>query len=85
MPEFLLLEKYALNHKRGKIISQSWGATENTLFDPAGHYNQGRPHSSLGPGIPDPQKLMPQARDRRPQLPAARRIRSKDVVGGLHH
>jgi subtilase family serine protease len=36
MPEFLALETYALDHKLGKIISQSWGATENTLFTPAG-------------------------------------------------
>lgn len=36
MPQFLFLEKYALNHHLGKIISQSWGATENTLFTPAG-------------------------------------------------
>lgn len=32
LPEFLALEKYALDHRLGKIISQSWGATENTLF-----------------------------------------------------
>ena len=32
MPEFLELEKYALDHHLGKIISQSWGATENTFF-----------------------------------------------------
>lgn len=36
MPEFLALEKYALNHHLGKIVSQSWGATENTLFTKAG-------------------------------------------------
>jgi subtilase family serine protease len=36
MPEFLSLEKYALSHHLGKIISQSWGTTENTLFDTAG-------------------------------------------------
>jgi subtilase family serine protease len=36
MPEFLFLEQYALDHHLGKIISQSWGATENTLFTPAG-------------------------------------------------
>lgn len=36
MPEFLALERYALDHHLGKIISQSWGATENTLFDAAG-------------------------------------------------
>ena len=36
LPEFLQLEQYALDHHLGKIISQSWVATENTLFDPAG-------------------------------------------------
>jgi subtilase family serine protease len=36
MPEFLALEKYALDHRLGKIISQSWAATENTLFTPSG-------------------------------------------------
>jgi subtilase family serine protease len=36
MPEFLQLEQYALKRHMGSIISQSWGATENTLFDPAG-------------------------------------------------
>jgi subtilase family serine protease len=32
LPEFLALEQYALDHHLGRIISQSWGATENTLF-----------------------------------------------------
>jgi subtilase family serine protease len=36
MPEFLQLEQYALDHNLGKIISQSWGATENTLMDTSG-------------------------------------------------
>jgi len=36
LPQFLQLEQYALNHHLGKIISQSWAATENTLFDSAG-------------------------------------------------
>jgi subtilase family serine protease len=36
MAEFLFLERYALKFQLGKIISQSWGATENTLFSPAG-------------------------------------------------
>jgi subtilase family serine protease len=35
LPEFLQLEQYALDHRLGKIISQSWGATENTLFPDA--------------------------------------------------
>jgi len=36
MPQFNELENYALDHHLGKIWSQSWGATENTLFTPAG-------------------------------------------------
>ena len=36
MPEFLFLEHYALQHNIGKIVSQSWGTTENTLFTSGG-------------------------------------------------
>ena len=36
MPEFLQLEQYALRYGLGQVISQSWGATENTLFTAAG-------------------------------------------------
>ncbi len=36
MPEFAALIKFALDHHLGQIISQSWGATENTLFTPEG-------------------------------------------------
>jgi subtilase family serine protease len=37
LPQFNTLENYALGHHLGQIISQSWAATENTLFTPAGH------------------------------------------------
>src|SRR6266536_1464116 len=36
MPQFLFLEQFALDHSIGKIISQSWATTENTLFFPGG-------------------------------------------------
>ena len=36
LPQFLQLEQYAVDHHLGKIISQSWAATENSLFTPAG-------------------------------------------------
>jgi subtilase family serine protease len=36
LPQFLQLEQYAVNNHLGSIISQSWAATENTLFDAAG-------------------------------------------------
>jgi subtilase family serine protease len=37
LPEFLQLEQFAVNNHLGNIISQSWAATENTLFDDHGH------------------------------------------------
>ena len=39
LPEFLKLEQYAIDHKLGNIVSQSWGVSELTLqsnIDPAG-------------------------------------------------
>src|SRR3984885_6286130 len=36
MPQFDDLINYALDHHLGDVISESWGATENTLFTPAG-------------------------------------------------
>ena len=36
LPQFNALENFALNHRLGQVISQSWGATENTLFTKAG-------------------------------------------------
>ena len=37
MPQFLFLEQWALDHSIGKIISQSWATTENTLFFNGGY------------------------------------------------
>ncbi len=37
MPQFLFLEQWALDHNIGKIISQSWATTENTLFFNGGY------------------------------------------------
>src|SRR5271165_2848463 len=36
LPQFDELENYALDHHLGQVISQSWSATENTLFTPSG-------------------------------------------------
>jgi subtilase family serine protease len=36
LTQFLYLEQYAVHQNLGQIISQSWAATENTLFDPKG-------------------------------------------------
>ena len=51
-----------------------------------GHYNQDRPHMSLGPGIPRPVRALPASRQaRRHRMPAGQRIVSRPVIGGLHH
>jgi len=49
------------------------------------HYNRGRPHSSLGPGIPEPNQESVPASDHRHKLPAGYRVVKTPVLGGLHH
>jgi putative transposase len=51
------------------------------------HYNAGRPHMALGPGIPDPPPAYfdfqkSRSRHRREESYA---VRSKPILGGLHH
>lgn len=36
LPEFRQLLQYSIDHRLGTIVSQSWGASEATLADPAG-------------------------------------------------
>lgn len=49
------------------------------------YYNRGRPHSSLGPGIPEPIQASAPDAVRRHTLPVGLRISSKSILGGLHH
>ena len=51
------------------------------------HYNRGRPHSVLGPGVPDPREnekvvLKPETRHR---LASDALVLAKPVLAGLHH
>jgi transposase InsO family protein len=51
------------------------------------HYNTGRPHMALGPGVPDPpatRKLKPRSRSRH-RLCEEVAVRTNSVLGGLHH
>jgi putative transposase len=51
------------------------------------HYNRGRPHSSLGPGVPDPPHelaLIPKSESRH-RLAAGEFVFAKSVLAGLHH
>ena len=49
------------------------------------HYNRGRPHSSLGPGFPEPNQDSVPSGDHRHKLPAGYRVAQTSVLGGLHH
>jgi len=49
------------------------------------HYNHARVHTSLGPGVPDPIRTTPPMSGHRHHLPAGHVLRSKAVLGGLHH
>jgi transposase InsO family protein len=49
------------------------------------HYNHGRVHMSLGPGIPASLHPSPPQSEHRHQLPRGHRVRCKPVLGGLHH
>jgi hypothetical protein len=49
------------------------------------HYNRGRPHSSLGPGIPNRTTPSPPRRTDRHHLAPSERVTSTSVLGGLHH
>jgi putative transposase len=49
------------------------------------HYNSGRPHRSLGPGIPDLSRQIPPLCVQADQLSRGSRVIGKPLLGGLHH
>ena len=50
------------------------------------HYNTGRPHMSLGPGIPQPPASLPVPRQaHRHRLPAHLHAVARPILGGLYH
>jgi transposase InsO family protein len=64
-----------LNERHLRTIVRFW----------AKHYNRGRPHSSLGPGFPEPtQESVPEA-EHRHRLPTGFRVLKRSVLAGLHH
>jgi transposase InsO family protein len=64
-----------INERHLKLTINEWGL----------HYNRGRPHSSLGPGVPEPNQDRAPASDHRHKLPAGYRVVKTSVLGGLHH
>jgi putative transposase len=50
------------------------------------HYNEGRPHMSLGPGIPQPPPHVPASlHAHRHRLPAYLQVAARPILGGVHH
>ena len=51
------------------------------------HYNKGRPHSSLGPEIPERFSVgaLPRPKNHGHKLPRDCEIRARDILSGLHH
>jgi putative transposase len=50
------------------------------------HYNRGRPHSSLGPGLPDPPLNIPvHVQRQRHRFDRSSRVVAHSVLNGLHH
>lgn len=49
------------------------------------HYNRARPHSSLGPGTPDPSSPKADLQVQRHCIPKECRVAVTSILGGLHH
>jgi len=68
------------------LIPLSQNHLRRILNEYAAYYNHHRPHSSLGPGIPDPAKGLPVEPQADPhRLPEGTEAVSTPVLGGLHH
>jgi transposase InsO family protein len=67
------------------LISISERHLKLTIKEWVLHYNRGRPHSSLGPGFPEPNQDRVPASDHRHKLPTGYRVMKTSVLGGLHH
>lgn len=64
-----------LNEPQLRCILQQWVA----------HYNRGRPHASLGPGIPDRSGNDGVSDSTGHRLPDSDRVVATPILGGLHH
>ena len=49
------------------------------------HYNRGRPHTALRPGLPERMSDQVPPNEHRHRLPVGYRIGKRFVLGGMHH
>jgi transposase InsO family protein len=66
------------------VIPTTEGHLRAILREWISHYNRGRPHSSLGPGLPDPSPDRLVASNGH-HVPDGRRVVATPILGGLHH
>jgi transposase InsO family protein len=57
----------------------------STLKEWVEHYNRGRPHSSLGPGVPEPDAYLRTVEFVGHRIPWTHRVLGRPILGGLHH
>jgi transposase InsO family protein len=67
------------------VIPLNASHLRRTLREWIGHYNSGRPHRSLGPGIPDHVKQTVPIHTQADRLCRASSIIAEPILGGLHH
>jgi len=68
------------------VIPLNEGHLYRLLKEWVTHYNQGRPHMALGPGIPQPPTSVAALRPTpRHLLPHHQRVQSRPILNGLHH
>ena len=68
------------------VIPLSEAHLRQTLKAWAMHYNRGRPHSALGPGVPDlPVRSIVPLSPSRHRLDDFHSVHAKAILGGLHH
>jgi putative transposase len=68
------------------LIPMSENHVRHVLTQWVPHYNGGRPHMALGPGIPQPPPSLPvPLHVHRQQLPDHLRVVTQPILGGLHH
>jgi putative transposase len=69
------------------LIPLSESHLRSILKSWVGHYNHGRPHMALGPGVPDPPQGIVQSAIELSWHRIGERfvVRAKSLLGGLHH
>jgi len=69
------------------LIPLSESHLRSILKEWVAHYNGARPHTALGPGIPDPPAMaaLPANQNSRHCRDAQLAVLARSVLGGLHH